>query len=341
VTIPEHVAVGREAPLRSPGSTLRVIPDALVEAVIGIDEAIELVEAAFAADAAGAHVSFPVVRERLLSPFAGIFGVKSGLASGTGILGLKAGGFWAANRARDLAPHQSTVLLFDPATGRPVALLGANALTGLRTGAAGAVAARHLARPDADRAGLIGCGVQGRMQLRALARVRRLRTVRLWDRNPHAAASLAGELAGALDGEILLEATPAAVVAASDIVVTATPGAQVVIEERWTRPGLHVTAVGADTAGKQELDPRLVARATLVVDNRAQAATLGEAQHLPPGAAVPAELGEVVAGLRPGRTRPDEVTVFDATGVTFQDLVVAEAVRRRCEEEERGVLVDL
>jgi len=322
---------------------VRVIPDELVARIIGIDDAIALVEAAFAADARGAHQNFPVVRERLPDPFGGVFGIKSGFVVGDGILGLKAGGYWPGNRAAGLPPHQSTILLFDPASGRPAALIGANAITGLRTGAAGAVAAKYLARPDAASAGLIGCGAQGRRQLAALAKVRPLRRVRVWDRAPDAAAVLAADLGPSLGVPIELAPDAEGVVRSSDIVVTATAAGGVVVRDAWVRPGQHLTAIGADTVGKQELDPAILRRSTLVVDSRAQAARLGETQHLATDAGstdpVHAELGEIVAGRAPGRRGPEEITVFDATGVTFQDLVVAAEAWRRCRAAGLGQVV--
>lgn len=323
---------------------VRVIPDALVGQVIALDEVIAIVEAAFAADAAGRHRSFPVVRERLPAPLTGIFGVKAGLAGA--VLGLKAGGFFPANRPLNQPPHQSTMVLFDPETGRAVALLGANRITGLRTGAAGAVAARYLAREDARVAALIGCGAQGRMQLRALRHVRPLASVRIWDRDERAAIALARELGSEIGVPIDIAAGPEQAIGGADIVITATPGETPVVEDGWIVAGQHVTAIGSDTAGKQELATAILRRVRLVVDSLAQAETLGETQHLPrigfePAAVVHAELGEVVVGTKPGRDAADQITVFDATGVTFQDLVVAEAVFRRCVERGLGTSVSL
>ena len=323
---------------------LRVISDELVGQVIALDEVIEIVEAALAADAAGQNRLFPVVRERLPVPLTGIFGVKAGMAGN--VLGLKAGGFFPANRALSQPPHQSTMLLFDPETGRAVALVGANRITGLRTGAAGAVAAKYLARKDAGVAALIGCGAQGRMQLRALRHVRRLESARVWDRDVVAAAAVANELGAELGIQVSVATGPDAAISGADIVITATPGEAPVIEDGWIVAGQHLIAIGSDTAGKQEISTRILARSCLVVDNYAQAVTLGETQHLPriglnPTDIVYAELGEIVEGTKPGRESAEQITVFDATGVTFQDLVVADAVFRRCVEQGLGTTVTL
>lgn len=326
------------------GARVRVIPEALVASSLSLDEVIALIERAFVADASGEHRNFPVVRERLAPAHAGIFGIKSGLAGST--LGFKAGGFWMGNRARGLQPHQSTIVLFDPDTGQPVALVSANQITGLRTGAAGAVAAKHLAREDASRAAIIGCGAQGRMQLRALARVRRLTRVAVWDRDPATAATFATDLGIEIGVRLEIATSAEAAVHGGEIVVTATPGEQPVVQADWIAAGTHINAIGADTAGKQEIDTALLLRSKLVVDNRAQALTLGECQHLTsltadPNAAIHAELGEIAAGRAPGRTSADEITLFDATGVTFEDLVVAAEIHRRCELQNLGIVVDL
>ena len=318
---------------------LRIIDEAAVAALVDMDDVIAIIEAAFAADARGVHHAYPVVRERLPQPRTGIFGVKSGLAGD--VLGLKAGGFFPANRAIGKMPHQSTIVLFDPESGRSRAVIGGNLITGLRTGAAGAVAAKHLARPDATRAAVIGCGAQGRMQARALARVRPLTAIAVWDVVNDGAVAFARDLSAELGIPVTVAGSVEAAVADADIVVTATPGAGPVLLAPWVRPGQHITAIGADTAGKQELDPAILGRARVFVDNRVQATTIGECQFLPASASIIAEVGEVVGGIAQGRSSATDVTVFDATGVNFQDLVVAAAVLERAEAAGLGVVATL
>lgn len=327
----------------SSASRVRVVPDEVVARIMSLGEVIDLIERAFADDARGVHRNFGVVRERLAPAHDGIFGIKSGLAGNT--LGLKAGGFWLGNRARGIPPHQSTMVLFDPDTGCPTAFVGANRITGLRTGAAGAVAARHLARDNAGRVALIGCGAQGTMQLRALALSRTLTSVQLWDANRDAAVALRDAFAAESGVPVEIGADPESMVRTAEIVVTATPASGPVVMADWAAPGQHITAVGADTAGKRELDTPLLLRSRLVVDNRQQALTLGETQHLrglvdDPEAEIAAELGEVVAGSARGRQSDEDITIFDATGVTFQDLVVAAEIVRRAEEANEGMVID-
>jgi ornithine cyclodeaminase/alanine dehydrogenase-like protein (mu-crystallin family) len=168
----------------------------------------------------------------------------------------------------------------------------------------------------------------------------------VWDKFPEAATAFAAELGNELGLQIVTKVDAERAVNGVDIIVTATPGEGPVLQNGWVQPGQHITAIGADTAGKQELDTEILLRSALFVDNRQQALTLGESQHLgkkveDPDARIRAELGEVILGRRLGRQHDDEITVFDATGVTFQDLVVAGEIFRRCQERDLGTLVSM
>ena len=246
---------------------------------------------------------------------------------------------------RGLPTIQGVVVLSDAATGAPLAILDSAELTALRTGAATAVAARRLARPDSRVATIVGCGVQGRIQLRALRAALPLGRVLLVDADPARARALAEE--ARLDG-LPIEATDdlASAVAASDVCVTCTPARRPVLRRAWVRAGTFVAAVGADAPGKQELEPALLAAGRLVVDVLEQCAEIGELAHaLRAGVltrgGVAAELGQVVAGLRPGRQSRDEITIFDSTGTAIQDVAVAALAYERAAAGGRGVSVDL
>jgi ornithine cyclodeaminase/alanine dehydrogenase-like protein (mu-crystallin family) len=217
-------------------------------------------------------------------------------------------------------------------------------ITALRTGAATAVAARHLARADARVVTVVGCGAQAETQLAALAAVLPLAQAFTVDLDAGRAAALAAR-AGATLG---LRAEPATDVASalgrSDVCVTCTPSRRALVAPADVRPGTFVAAVGADSQGKQELDPRLVASATLVVDVLEQCAEIGELQHalaagLMTRGQVHAELADVVTGRRPGRTRADEITVFDSTGTGLQDLAAAVVVYEKARASGRGLEV--
>lgn len=315
-------------------------PDA--RALVSIEAAIEAVEQSFAAMARGQARNYPVVRE-LVGHRDAVFGVKTGCDTAAPILGLKAGGYWPHNLAQGLGNHQSSTLLFDPDTGRASALVSANYLTGVRTGAASAIATKHLSRPDASVLGLIGAGVQSQYQLRATLAVRPIRKVCAWNPSADKLAAF-----GRLVQELGLEFEAAdrqAVAASADILITVTPSKQALVERSWVRPGTHISAMGADTRGKQELDPQLVAAAVLFVDEAAQAISIGECQHAFSAGLITEQsfrgsLGQVIAGLCDGRRSESEITLFDGTGVALQDLVVADLAVRLAKQRGVGSVVD-
>ena len=251
------------------------------------------------------------------------------------------------NPARfDLPTIQGVVLLADADNGSPLALMDSGEITALRTGAATAVAARYLARGDAAVATVCGCGRQGRIQLRALAAVRSLTRAYAVDRDPARAVTFAREMSTALGFEVSAVLDLDAAVRASDICVTCTPSKEPILHCEAAAPGVFIAAIGADNEDKQELDPALMAASAIVVDVLEQAAAIGDLHHaLAAGAVatadVRAELGQVVAGVRPGRRSENEVIIFDSTGMALQDVAAAAAVYERAMRAGRGVDIDL
>jgi ornithine cyclodeaminase len=220
--------------------------------------------------------------------------------------------------------------LFDATTGMPMGLLFDNGfLTDIRTGAAGAVAADCLARRDVGTIGVIGSGVQARHQIVCLREVRQFRRVVAWSIDPAGLELYCEEMRAAHGIEAIAASSAEDVCRAADILLTATPSHAPIVRAEWLRPGLHITAVGSDTPGKQELDAACLARADMVVvDRLAQCARFGELSHalaagLMREADVWAHLGEVVAGRKPGRTDDNQITICDLTGVGFQDTAIA------------------
>jgi len=244
-------------------------------------------------------------------------------------------------RGRGLPTIQGAVLLMDAASGEPRALIDTASITALRTAAATAVAIRWLARPDAETATLAGCGVQGRAHLAFLAAVMpKLRLLRLADADANA-------LRAALDAAAALGITaePAADLAAacreSDVCVTCTPSRRPLLDVGDVSPGALVAGVGADNAEKHELAPALLARAAVITDVLAQCESMGDLHHAIAAGAMRredarAELGEVIAGRKPGRTSPDEIVVFDSTGMALQDVAAAVVVYQRARAAGRG-----
>jgi alanine dehydrogenase len=223
-----------------------------VEGLVSLRDAIAAVERAFRDLACGEATLFPVIRERI-DPYGGFFGVKAGYLAARGCLGYKGGGFWASNRGKGLAGHQSVILLYDPETGVPRAAIDGNYITVIRTGAVGAIAARALARPDSHIAALIGTGVQAGIQLAGLREALPIEEMRCYDKDGAAAEAFAqNAAAGGLGASAC--ATPVEAIEGADVVVTATPSFQPIIQDSWVQPGMHISAFGADTRGKQEID---------------------------------------------------------------------------------------
>jgi alanine dehydrogenase len=320
-----------------------IISEEDARALVSVENAIAEVEKAFAAMARGEARNYPVVRE-VVGYQDAVFGVKTGCDTRAPILGLKAGGYWPHNLAKSLTNHQSSTLLFNPETGRASALVSANYLTGMRTGAASAIATKYLSRPDSSVLGIIGTGAQSAYQLRATLAVRPIRKVYAWDPSPENLVTFGSTVA-----ELGLEYAPQterqAVAANADILITVTPSQQALVEKSWVRIGTHISAMGADTKGKQELDPALVASAALFVDEAQQALTIGECQHaynagLITDQSFRGSIGEVIAGLCDGRRTAQEITLFDGTGVALQDLVVAALAVRLAAERGLGSRVE-
>ena len=249
-------------------------------------------------------------------------------------------------KQRGLPTIQGALLLMDAASGEPRALMDSAALTALRTAAATAVAVRWLARADSTTLALVGCGVQGRAHLGFFAAVMpKLRLVRLYD--PDADAVRAALEVAARSG-LAAEAVNdlAAGCRASDVCVTCTPSRQPLLDAGDVAPGALVAGVGADNEEKHELAPALLARATVIADVVAQCERMGDLHHAIAAGAmrredVRAELGEVIAGQKPGRTSDDEVVVFDSTGMALQDVAAAVVVYERALAAGRGTAVEL
>ena len=308
---------------------LPVISEAELRKAITPADAVSVVREAFRADGLGlTTVPAPIGLE--IPGTRGEFHVKTAHVTGMPYIAVKIASGFYDNPRLGLPTGAGLMALFDSSTGMPAALLLDNGyLTDVRTGAAGAVAAEALARTDLETVGVIGSGVQARQQVWCLREVRRFRRVVAWSPDPEGLAAYCREIASTLGIESVPASTPEAVVAAADIVITVTPARAPLVKAEWLRPGQHVTAVGSDGPGKQELDARCLSVADLVVTDRtSQCARLGELQHaiaagLMTVERVHAQLGEILAGARKGRSTPEQVTIADLTGVGFQDTAIA------------------
>ncbi|MDQ0325548.1 ornithine cyclodeaminase [Rhodopseudomonas julia] len=303
---------------------MRLVNETQARTCVTLENAIEAVAAAFRDVAEGSARNLPVVRERLASGL-GTFGVKSGEIDRFALVGLKAGGYWPGNAAKsDLTNHQSTTLLFDAASGKALACVEANWLTEARTAAAGAVAIRALSRPNSTDLGILGTGMQARSQIEAAMTVRNIKKVRIWGPEDRQANALAEVLSEAHPQIEIIVAEREDTVRSSDILITVTPSQAELFPEDWSPAGQHINAMGADTAGKQELPVSLLARSRLFYDDLVQSATLGEFQRIDLKSGTASSLLDVLAGKAVGRESEDERTIFDSTGIAVQDLAVAQ-----------------
>jgi ornithine cyclodeaminase/alanine dehydrogenase-like protein (mu-crystallin family) len=315
-----------------------IIEEPALRSAIAPGDAIRAVREAFRADGEG-RTTVPAVINLPVPEVHGEFHVKTARIAGIPYVAVKVASGFYDNPARGLPSGSGLMLLFDADTGLPVALLFDNGyLTDVRTGAAGAVAADVLARTEIDTVGVVGSGVQARHQIACLREVRRFRRLVAWSPDRAGLDAYLAEAGERWTLETRAEEGAEPVCRAADVLITATPAREPFVRAEWLKPGTHVTALGADSPGKQELHADCLARADLVVvDRKSQCAAFGELRAaLEAGALtldrVHAELGEIVAGHREGRTRDDQVTVADLTGVGFQDTAIAaaafDAVRR-------------
>ncbi len=286
-----------------------------------VDDELALAAAreAFLATATGA--TFPVVIGNSSLPRTR-FTLKSGSAGD--LVGVKIGSFWPDNV--ELPRHSSTIVLLNPATGRLSAVVEAAAANAYRTAAADALAVATLSRTDYRALTVIGTGHQALHEVRAVRRVRPITRVLVVGRRSDAATAFATEVT-ALTGLPAEPADAGTGVAAADVLVTATTAREPLFDASWVAPGTHISAMGADGPGKQELPVALYDRASLFCDLPEQSRAIGEFQHAP--SAVPVALGAVLAGTAEGRTSQQDVTIFDSSGFALQDLTLAAALLRR------------
>jgi ectoine utilization protein EutC len=312
---------------------------------------LKAVEEAFTAYATGG-ASLPAVINLDVEESRGEIHVKAGHLRGGSYYAVKIASGFYDNPAKGLPQNDGMVLMFDAGTGVPAALLLDNGfITEQRTGAAGGVAAKHLARRDARVVGVVGCGNQARYQLESLALVRRPEEVRIYGRRPEMARACADEMARhpGLPRGCRFVAVPSVreAVEGAHIVVTVTPSREPLVRAEWIAPGTHITAVGSDGPDKRELHTDVLKTADrIVADSRDQCLRLGEIHHAVAEVAIPesrisCELGEITAGRRPGRTSDAEITVCDLTGVGVQDVAAASVVITRARAEGLGQALPL
>jgi ectoine utilization protein EutC len=316
-----------------------------IRALLDPGACLKAVETAFSAYAKG-QAELPAVINLDVPEHRGEVHVKAGYLHAGPYYAVKMASGFLDNARLGLPTSDGMVLVFDAKTGAVAALLLDNGyITDLRTGVAGAVAAKHLARAKVGTVAVVGSGAQARYQIRSLALVRKVGEVRIWGRHKEKAAACIQELSPpepATDFRFVQASSVREATEGADIVITVTASHEPLVQADWIAPGALVIAVGSDDADKQELDVAVLARADrIVADSLPQCLCLGEIHHAVEKGAiskekVSAELGQITAGLKPGRTSDDEVIVCDLTGVGVQDIAAASLVLARALQDGKG-----
>lgn len=325
---------------------VRILTEAELRRLVPLDlAAVAAVEGGFQA-LAGGGVVMPAVLSMEIAEFNGEVDVKTAYVPGLDSFAIKISPGFFDNPKLGLPSTSGLMVLFAARTGQVEALLLDNGyLTDVRTAAAGAVAARWLAREDARVAAILGTGMQARMQLQALALVRPIERAVIWGRDGAKAQEVAREMAEALGIEVRAEADAARAVTGADVVVTTTPAREPILQADWLEPGQHVTAMGSDQHGKNEVAAYALARVRYVADRLSQTRTMGELRAAIAAGVVAAdaafdELGDIVAGRAPGRSARDEITLVDLTGTGVQDTAIATLARERAEASRAGNMME-
>lgn len=315
-----------------------------VDSLLTMREALSAVERVFALHGVG-QVQMPPKIYLTFDPHGGDLRAMPAYVKGDATAaGVKIVNSTPGNPARGLPAVSGIMVLNDPETGLPLAVMAAGTLTGIRTGAGGGIAAKYLARKDARVIGLVGCGKQAQTQLEALSHFFTFERVLVWGQTVEEARGFCNRNRGAFEGEFEAHETVEAV-CACDILVTTTPVRKPLVEARWIRPGTHINAIGADAPGKQELDHRILSAARVVVDDVHQASHAGEinvavSEKKFSASGIAAQLGEVVAGKKPGRRSDQDITIFDSTGLAIQDVAVGRVVYEKALNLKKGTLLN-
>nr|WP_300608299.1 alanine dehydrogenase [Methanohalophilus sp.] len=310
-----------------------------VKAVLDMPSAMDAVEKAFA-EHGKKKVQMPPKPYLYFPKHNGDLRTMPAFLEEDDIAGVKIVNVHPENRKKGLPTVMAVFVLNSTETGAPLAIMDATYLTNMRTGAAGGVAAKHLARKDSKVAGFVGGGNQARCQLLGLSESFDLECVKVYTRSSASANSFVSFAEKLLSCDVVVAETISDV-CQSDIVVTATPSRNPIVKEEWIAEGTHINAIGADAQGKEELDPLILKRGRVVVDDKLQAFHSGEV-NVPLSSGIITEdmicceIGEVITGLKKGRVSEKDITIFDSTGLAIQDVAVGNLVYRRAIESGIG-----
>lgn len=308
---------------------MHYIPESQSSSVVSHEMAFDAIRQALIAACAESSKVFPALIAHG-SDVNNRFSVKSG-ATET-LAGLKMGFIWPGNASSGRPTHNSVTVLFNQESGGVHAVIESGVVNAYRTAAADAVATDALARKDAKVLTVFGAGNQAGYDCLALAKIRSIERVLVVNRDAARVEKFKSRLARlGLPVEMV---TAEEGCARADIIVTATPAKSPLFDAAWVRPGTHISCMGADGAGKQELDPALLEHAELFCDLPAQSVAIGEFQHVAPqiasGVVALTAIGRVLTGQAPGRSSDRAITVFDSSGISLQDLHIAERILQAC-----------
>jgi ornithine cyclodeaminase len=318
-----------------------ILTEAELRGCVGVDaEAVAAIEEAFTWLADG-QVEMPPIMHIAVPEHKGDVDIKSAYAQGLDYFAVKIGAGFFENHKLGLPNSPASVVLVSARTGVVAAVLLDNAyLTDVRTGAAGAVVAKHLAAEGIETAGVIGSGAQARYQMRGLKEVRDFRRLLIHGIDAPGVAAYVAEMPAELGVEVMA-VDAETLVRESQVLVTTTPSREPIIEAGWLHSGLHITAMGADLAGKRELGPGVPEAAGLVVcDHKTQCFSMGELQHAALTEAQVTELGEITSGRAPGRQSAEEITLCDLTGTGVQDTAIAALAYEKAIAAGLGVTIE-
>jgi alanine dehydrogenase len=328
------------------GNEIVLISEAEVQQLLTIDDALNAVEGALREK--GLHrVQMPPKSYIFFEKYHGDFRTMPSYLEDSEIAGVKVVNVHPNNpKAHHKPSVMATILLIDPKTGAPLAIMGGTAITRMRTGAIGGLATKYLARKDAQTLALVGTGTQARTQLSAISKTVTLHAVRAYDANDKALRGFIEEAESRYPFDFTACTSVEDCVTSADVISTTTPVTTPIVRNEWIAPGTHINAIGADAPGKEELDPLLLKRAKIVVDDVDQAAHSGEinvplAKGMIAMTDIHGELCDIVVGKKRGRISNDEITVFDSTGLSLQDMATAAVVFQRARANKMGRIVAL
>lgn len=334
---------------------IRILSQEQIKPIVSVKDAVDAVEQVYCLKAEGKTSIWPLVTYDFEVGVSDM-DIKSGYIGGLNIFGMKSVSYFSNNAKAGLPNLIGILTVYNAENGVPLGIMDAGYITCLRTGAAGALGIKYLARKDASKMTMIGAGKQALFQMAAALTVRpEIEKISIYDglseKNAKDVADNAVKLLGELNvnaANVSFEAVSdlEKTVRDSDIIVTATPSRKPIVMNEWVKAGTHFSCVGSDVSGKQEIDENILTRTKIYVDDKAQCVNVGEIEigikkNVISEDDIRGEIGEVILGKKQGRISDDDITLYDTTGIAIQDLVTAKKVLDIAEKENIGTIVEI